>query len=310
MKKKLFSCAAVFLLLCVVLSAGFLCQKRTIQAIQFLEVAGPCPISENVEYHLSPETLETVFGHKRRIYTFVSRRSRGYDKKLLKTFEMENAENLPSADSDAAAAYTTGDKKLIIYKDGTFSFSFTRMCSQNAMTASLDELKTCAKEYLKNRGLFPEDFYPSGYSKTMKSGDGESIVTRMGPTFRRRIDGYEMYGSSYIHVEYDSQGLLSIDSMYSDYKLDRIVPTISFEEACAIVKTRKADISYETEIIETPDRVVIDTAELIYFDTRTYNGGGTHILPCYAFEGLAYVGDETTGFKATVMAIPRSMTTG
>ena len=125
----------------------------------------------------------------------------------------------------------------------------------------------------------------------------------MGSTFRRNLDGFKVYGSSYIHVEYDSQGLLSIDSMYSGYKFDRIVPTISFEEACAIVKTRRASISYEAEVTETPDKVVIDEAELIYFDTRTY------VLPCYAFDGLAYVGEETTKFSAMVMAVPERMMT-
>ena len=35
MKKKLFSCAAVLLLLCVVLSAGILCRKKTIRKIGY-----------------------------------------------------------------------------------------------------------------------------------------------------------------------------------------------------------------------------------------------------------------------------------
>jgi|GEM_PF-3436990 hypothetical protein len=309
MKKKLFSCAAVLLLLCVVLSAGILCRKKTIRAISFLEVAGPCPIPENVEYHLSPETMETIFGHRRKIYTFVSYRKMGYDKNLLKVFEMEEAKKKPGILDEAAAAYTTEDKELVIHKDGTFSFSFTRLASPDALTASLGELEARAEADLKSRGLFPEGFYPDGYSKTVTSGDGKSTVTRMGSTFRRNLDGFKVYGSSYIHVEYDSQGLLSIDSMYSGYKFDRIVPTISFEEACAIVKTRRASISYEAEVTETPDKVVIDEAELIYFDTRTYNGGGTHVLPCYAFDGLAYVGEETTKFSAMVMAVPERMMT-
>lgn len=309
MKKKLFSCAVVFLLLCIVLSAGFLCRAKEIRAIRFLEVAGPCPIPENVEYRLSPETVEAVFGHRRKIYTFVSRRKKGYDEKLLKTFAMEDARPMKST-GDAAAAYTTGDKELIVYKDGAFSFSFTRLRSSQAMTVSLETLKTRAGEDLRSRGLLPEDFYPGGSSKHIVSGDGQSTVVSMGPTFYRRIDGYEVYGSAYIHAEYDSEGLLGIDSMYSDYKPDRTVPTVSFEKACAIVKTNKASISYEADISETPDNVVIDSAELVYFDTSTYNGGGTHVLPCYVFKGTAYVGEETTDFRATVMAVPRSMTRG
>ena len=100
MKKKLFSCAAVLLLLCVVLSAGILCRKKTIRAISFLEVAGPCPIAENVEYHLSPETMETIFGHKRKIYTFVSYRKIGYKRDLRESVNFTLEELIPIAEND------------------------------------------------------------------------------------------------------------------------------------------------------------------------------------------------------------------
>ena len=307
--KKIMFCITVSLTVCLLASALFLCLYRPIKAIRFLEVAGPCPIPETVEYKIPQEIIDSVFGQKRKIYKIVSRRTLGYDKELLEKFEMKKYRPLQSINDDIAAIYTTGNQKLSIYKDGTFSFCFIRVPPQGEFLRSSNEIIKDAERYLKSKDLLPENFYQDGCSLIKQSGNAGTKITQMEPIFRRSIDGYEVYGSSYICVTYDSEGVLSVDSMYSGYEPDRTVSTISFEEACALVKTKKASISYEAEVTETPDKVVIDTAKLIYFDTRDYNEGGTHILPCYVFEGLAYVGDETTKFQATVMAIPESMTT-
>ena len=298
------------LLVCVAVSSFFLIShNHKIKPIVFSEeVSMQHCLPETIENQIPQETIDAVFGKEMNLYKIVSRRINGYDEDLLEKFQMENY-SVSDDPEDYVTTYKTADKRLHIYNDGSFTFSLTRISADEPLTASFDELKVTAKEYLESKDLLPENFYQQGYTKSKVSSNGETIVSRMGPSFVRKIDGYEVYGNSFIDTDYDNQGLLSIYSIYSDYMFDTTVQTIGFEDAYSLMYSESSYVqnSYKEQLSGKIDKIILNNAQLAYYDVGRE---GTHILPCYILEGIAYSGEETTEFESWVMAIPRSMTTG
>lgn len=310
MKKKLvLSMSAIVLIVCITVGIWLLVGgRKTITPIIFDEELSFSPsLPEVIENQIPQETIDAVFGKEINLYKIVSRRINGYDEDLLEKFQMENY--IVSDDpEDYITTYKTADKRLRIYNDGSFTFSLTRISVDEPLTVSFDELKVMAEEYLESKDLLPENFYQQGYTKSEVSSGGETIVPRMGPSFVRKIDGYTVYGSSFIDTDYDNQGLRSIYSIYSDYVFDRVAQTISFEDAYSLMLGRGKHVqnSYKEQLSGEVDKIILNNARLAYYDVGRK---GTHILPCYILEGIAYAGEETTEFQSWVMAIPQSMTT-
>ncbi len=206
--------------------------------------------------------------------------------------------------------YDTADKRLTMYPDGSYSFRYKRDLRE-PVSFTLEELIPIAENDLTKLGLMPDNFYQGGQSGYRRSdGENEPIVLSFGPSFYREIDGYMVYGSSFIRTEYDNQGLLKISSRYSDYTFDRTVTALDFEEAYSLIRSEHAGSNLEEFTIGEIDKIILSDVQLVYYDTGDRQDPGTHILPCYVFEATAYSGEETTEFESWVMAIPRSITTG
>ncbi len=103
---------------------------------------------------------------------------------------------------------------------------------------------------------------------------------------------------------------MTIHSRYSDYTFDRTVAALDFEEAYSLIRSEYANNSFEDLTIGEINKIILDDVQLGYYDTGGGEDPGTHILPCYIFEGTAYSGEETTEFQSWIMAIPSSMTRG
>ena len=87
---------------------------------------------------------------------------------------------------------------------------------------------------------------------------------------------------------------MTIHSRYSDYTFDRTVAALDFEEAYSLIRSEYANNSFEDLTIGEINKIILDDVQLGYYDTGGGEDPGTHILPCYIFEGTAYSGEETT----------------
>lgn len=102
-----------------------------------------------------------------------------------------------------------------------------------------------------------------------------------------------------------------IRACYGDTVLfDRTVAALGFEEAYSLIRSQYAKNRFEDIEIGSIDKIILHDVQLVYYDTGGGEDPGTHILPCYSFEGLAYSGEQTTKFESWIMAIPGSMTVG
>lgn len=309
-KKFLITGGAIALLVCVAVSSFLLiAENNKIKPVVFPEeLSIQKHLPEVIENQIPPEKIEEIFGKELNIYKIVSRRTSGYDNQLLQIFEMEN---YTVEESTYSTDYETADKELTIYPDGSYSFSYKRDLANEPIDFTLEELIPIAENDLTELGLIPDDFYQGGSSHMAMWGDGqEKILIKLGPNFFREIDGYTVYGKSFIRTQYDNQGLLQITSRYSGYTFDRTVAALDFEEAYSLIRSEYAKNSFEDLTIGTIDKIILDDVRLAYYDPGNEEDSGTHILPCYIFEGMAYSGEQTTEFESWVMAIPRSMTTG
>lgn len=307
-KKFLIVGGAIALLVCVAVSSFFLISHNNrIEPIVFPEeLSIHHSLPETIENQIPQEKIEEIFGKELNIYKIVSRRTSGYDSQLLQLFEIED---YSKKESTYYTTYETEDKELEVYSDGSFSFKNKRQDSNVPVTFTLEEITPIAEAHLRELGLMPDNFYPNGRSSEILSGlEIEPIVTTLGPNFSRKIDNIPVYGTS-IHTEYDNQGLLTLDCMYSAYTFDRTVIALDFEEAYSLIRSEYAKNSFEDLTIGEIDKIILDDVQLYYYDTGNISDPGTHILPCYIFEGTAYSGEETTEFESWIMAIPRSMTT-
>lgn len=305
-KKVLITGGAIALLVCVAVSSFFLIKhNHKIKPIVFPEDIR-YTLSQPIENQIPPEKIEEVFGKELNIYKIISPQMTEKTNRLLKAFGMEDYDIVEYTDS---TEYQTADKELVLYPDGSYSFRYKRDLRE-AVNLTLEELIPRAEKDLKQLGLMPDNFYQGGQSGRRRSdGENEPIILSFGPSFYREIDGYTVYGGSFIRTEYDNQGLLKIFARYSDYTFDRTVTALGFEEAYALIRSRYAQNSFEDLTIGAIDKIVLNDVRLAYYDTGDIENPGTHILPCYIFKGLAYSGEQTTEFESWVMAIPESMTT-
>ncbi len=307
-KKFLITGGAVALLVCVAVSSFFLISHNNrIEPIVFPEeLSIHHSLPETIENQIPQEKIEEIFGKELNIYKIISPQMTEKTNHLLKIFEMEN---YSITEYTYSTDYDTAEKRLTMYPDGSYSFNYKRDLRES-VNFTLEELIPIAENDLTELGLMPDNFYQGGQSGyRLSDGETEPIVLSFGPSFYREIDGYTVYGSSFIRTEYDNQGLLEIFARYSDYTFDRTVTALDFEEAYSLIRSEYAQNSFEDLTIGEIDKIILDDVRLVYYDTGDISDPGTHILPCYVFEGMAYSGEETTEFQSWVMAIPRSMTT-
>lgn len=304
-KKVLITGGAIALLVCVAVSSFFLIKhNHKIKPIVFPEDIR-YTLSQPIENQIPPEKIEEVFGKELNIYKIVSRKMTKRKNHLLEIFEMED---YSIKEYTYSTDYETADKELTMYPDGSYSFRYKRDLRE-AVNFTLEELIPMAEKDLTELGLLPDNFYQGGQSGRSISDGKTKTILSFGPSFYREIDGYTVYGGSFIRTEYDNQGLLEVFARYSDYTFDRTVTALSFEEAYALIRSRYAQNSFEDLTIGAIDKIVLNDVQLAYYDTGDIENPGTHILPCYIFKGLAYSGEQTTEFESWVMAIPESMTT-
>lgn len=308
MKNKFFSCAVVFLLLCVVLSAGIFGYSRRIKRVDFSESFSPGLVPQEIECQIPQEEIDSVFGQKRKVYKIIRPRAGAQAKKLLKALDMEEYTTEKNGDVLPGISYTAAEKELCVHKDSTFLFRRRGRTSWEPMLVSPEAMAEDMLAYLKNLQIVPEDFYVSRTERRREGG----VTTGVFMQFSREIDGFPVALGSRVWVEQDAQGLRELDAICFDYKEDGVLPTISLEEVCALIKTPQADIYYKEEMVSAPEKVVLQSAHLLYYDISHL--GGNYIFPCYKVKGEVYgetcSGKKVTEFQATVMAIPCSMTRG
>ncbi len=196
-KKILIIGGAVALLVCVAVSGVFLINHNNkIAPIVFPEDIR-YTLSETIENQIPQEKIEEIFGKELNIYKIVSRKMIRHKNYLLEVFGMEDYDIVEYTDS---TEYQTADKELTVYSDGSYSFRYTRD-PREPINFTLEELIPIAEKDLTELGLMPDNFYQGGKSGRRRS-DGETEITlSLGPSFYREIDGYTVYGNSFIRTE-------------------------------------------------------------------------------------------------------------
>ena len=225
---------------------------------------------------------------------------------LIAAFELEKA----SRTVGEATVYTNGNKELTVYPNGVYSFTVSSSDDrvQSPCTLTNTQVGTMAQTFLAKNNLLPKGFVLSdkfgeeGVVYT-ENGEEKTVVTARGAWFQREIDGIPVVGTAKILVQYNSDGLCSVFSVYSELGETTEVELIDIDTAIRRAKTADALLQWDENALTTATSASVTELELVYYDDPL-DEHFTHIQPCYRFRGIATDGKMMGGFTILVPALP------
>lgn len=222
-------------------------------------------------------------------------------KVVKKAFDMDLAAEQSVKDAEV---YKTEESTLLLYKNGSYMYR-TNNHNMQECTISDEDVIEKAEKFLKGQGLLTEEFSYSkiGYDKQtdMQHPENEIIVGKQ-VYFERALDGVEVKGNSLIYVSVDGTGeITEVYSAYRDIKeYESANEIIGLEEAIQNLKNQEGLISVD----ENADRVILEEAEIVYWEDAEAFSTNNTIQPVYKFTGKAYQGTELLGeFQAIESAV-------
>jgi len=298
-------------------------KERDGDIIKSIEFAQPAAAYES-EFKKITEALENadkdLFSQELPVYRIVPRKKdKHYDNEVLSVFEMKDCSMRASS---FMVTYENNSEEVDIFPSGSFSYKNSEKKSYSddiPISLSNEEVKKQAEEFLLSRNLLPEGFYALeelGTTKREITEPGadfpsEPITMEKSPTFVRRIDGYELLGTSKIIVNFNYNGIIEVTSLYNDYELHKKIKCISLDEAIQKINTSASLYDYDLEkVTGSIDELKLTNVEIVYYDSSPLNlERNTHIQPCYHFSGTVSdsKGNVST-FYALVPALPASET--
>lgn len=280
--------------------------EAMVEKIEFHQLAQDMQL-ENVKTEVSVE--KNIFEKKLPVYKIVSKKKdANYVKKLLDLFEMTDYKTGPGVYPEGSTEYTQGSKELTVQENGNFVYLVKSnrddeesvINRRTAVEMSDDEVKEQAQQFLEGTGLLPKEYVVAGKLGYHISG-GKTVEKEVA--FFQNIDGYSVYGRSDISVSYGYEELRSVYCLYSDYELDMVASTKSYNQAVDMVKSVEAGIDFEGSAINGQEKIIIDECEIAYYEYAPTGTDG-HIQPIYSFIGKIYdKSGESTEFSSMVPAL-------
>lgn len=205
--------------------------------------------------------------------------------------------------------YTMDNKRISIRPNGVFTFETTYDTERTDSPFDLenDAVGRNAKKFLESYGLLP-----SGFALTDRFGEQgvsyeengvkQTVITAKGAWFQREIDGIEVVGTSKILVMFNTDGVCSVTSAYSEIGESVEVTLIDMEEAIERAKSGDCQLTWEIGKLQGQEiQAVVDRVKIVYYDDPL-DEKATHIQPCYYFEGTAK--DESGNGSAFSILVP------
>lgn len=221
------------------------------------------------------------------IYSVKSRKDKGYDKRLLSLFGMDDTQ---ISHGSGYVEYSKDGRRLIIYGKGSFIYSDLRNADA-PVSLTDDEIAAGAEDFLRSNGLMPDGFGFSEvctavYSDRTSGNESKRYENQRSALFYRELNGYPVIGKSHISVTYSGGEICRVESMYNDCKKDSKFNTISYDQAVKTVLERDNDVSldYDTYIVAEPGAVNINEVSIVYYE-NAFDSEQTTLQPCYVFSG-------------------------
>lgn len=221
--------------------------------------------------------------------------------KAKKAFAMDSATEQSLRDVEV---YKTQESTLQLYKNGSYMYRINQRDMHECLLSDEQAIEK-ATSFLENQGLLPEEFSYSkiGYDKqtNLQNPENEIIVGKQ-VYFERVIDGLEVKGNSMIYVSIDGSG--EIAEVYCAYRdieqYESVNEVIGLDEAIQSLENQKGLICVD----ENADKVILENAEIIYWEDADAFSTNNTIQPVYKITGKAYQGSELLGeFQAIESAV-------
>lgn len=240
------------------------------------------------------EIDESLFNADVKIYYAKNRYSLLYKNRLLKKFGFKASDLSTDSDSERLY-YKDGERMLTIETDsGHFSYKESSMFKNKSNVTDFEKAERECIEILKNYGLMYDDCERGG---NFSVSENDAVYT-YGPNFVQVIDGIPVKWNGQLSACVKGDGKLTdIDDSTCDYEYLTTFKTRSFEEAFNKITDKESNA--ESNINGKIDRAVFTEVELVYFKSDFVN----YFVPCYHFEGTAYVGDKASRIYADVIAV-------
>lgn len=220
---------------------------------------------------------------------------------LLSAFDMSNVKREKMENTSVRAyRYIDGQKRLITHDDGFISFYNTALYGV-APTLSDEEYKSIAEAVIEKLGLDLSELSPS----EMVDANGARLLS-----YNRTINGIKVVGNSGLHFYFEGDGLSIFKQQCSTYSGETSFEPIGVK--AALDKLLTADSSQNFGRDETTARiktVLVDSVQMVYWDSFKSQVYQTHIQPVYLFHGTATDSDGVeTVFTGYVRAVSDDLT--
>lgn len=223
--------------------------------------------------------------------------SKEKSEKIKNAFDVKEGK---MTDTDNAAVYKEDDRTLMLYDNGSFLYRQDRD-ETGEVKLSDESCKEMAQEFLEDNQLLTDEFEYVGVGydtlTDLSNPEEEKVIGKL-VYYERKINGIDVEGNSKIYVAFDNQG--EISEAYSSYR--EVERTVEPNEVVALEAAIEKAEKLEGYIVmdEEADRIVLENAEIIYWeDSEAFSTNNT-IQPVYKITGKAYKGDELLGEFAAV----------
>ncbi len=247
-----------------------------------------------IVFKISDEKLD----RRMPVYKIKSSKTKNSEvKKLLAAFGFEEPEKEVNG---SITYYREGEKELKITQNG--GYHYTVKNNSGSFLLSEESVKAEAEKFLLEKGLLPDDFGFSGYSKTENSNSNTKATSAMSAIFARTIDGHSVAGTkTTISVEFNQNGLSSVEKRDDEkYRKKGTVKCDTFENLKGKILSDEANIIYGGKEAFKVKRIEITEWEVVY-----YKGSGVidkkYVQPCIKFSGTAFDDSgNSTEFSSTL----------
>lgn len=193
--------------------------------------------------------------------------------------------------------------QLNVYDLGTFKYSM--VVSSEGIALSEKELEEKAEAYLAELNISLDGFERAGkFERTTGTGEYKTL-DRLTLCYEKKVDGYDIIGTSRITVGFADDEVYTISLAYSDREKAFDIVTRSKDEVAECFIESILDIECDDKVTGgKATRLEVTDVEIVYLDDHR-DETQPHIIPMFRVTGKVVIDDGTeTGFKAILNAVP------
>lgn len=189
---------------------------------------------------------------------------------------------------------------LMVYETG--SFEYTLMNPGRGITISEEQMEEMAKQKLEEFGISLEGFVVIGTYDAKSNGKIYSQTL----CYERKVDGYDIVGSSEITVGFADDEIYSFGLLYSGREKAFCIECKGKDYVKENFIKDTLDINIKNDAVRSLKikQIEVTGAEIVYLDVH-YDQEQPHIQPLYRFSGKLIAEDGTeSDFESLMSAVP------